>query len=184
MPDYRRADVPGGTYFFTVNTYGRQTVLIEKNIRQALRQGIERARRSLPFQIDAWVLLPDHLHCLWTLPPEDNNFSARWAIIKRHVSKCCSKRVDATLSQSRQRRKETNFWQRRFWEHLIRDEADYRRHVDYVHWNPVKHGYVTTVADWPHSTFHRYVKQGVYPPDWCGAGVDFDRSKYGERFER
>jgi len=148
MPDYRRSRVQGGTYFFTVNTYGRQAVLTEDAVREALRQGIESARRTLPFTIDAWVLLPDHLHCLWTLPPNDHNFSARWAIIKRHVSRRCSSPSKATLSQSRQQRNESGFWQRRFWEHLIRDETDFRRHMDYIHWNPMKHGYVKRVADW------------------------------------
>ena len=101
MPDYRRSRVQGGTYFFTVTTYGRQAMLIEDPVREALRQGIASARRTLPFAIDAWVLLPDHLHYLWTLPPEDHNFSARWAIIKRHVSRRYSPPGKAPLSQSR-----------------------------------------------------------------------------------
>ena len=180
MSNYRRAKVQGGRYFFTVNTYGRQAVLIEDSVLEALRQGIESARRTLPFEIDAWVLLPDHLHCLWTLSPEDHNFSARWAIIKRHVSRRCSPSDQSRLSQSRQRRNESGFWQRRFWEHLIRDETDFRRHMDYIHWNPMKHGYVKRVADWPYSTFHRYVRQGVYPPDWGGVDVDVESGEFGE----
>jgi putative transposase len=180
MSDYRRAKVQGGVYFFTVITYDRQAVLLEEAVRAALRQGIENARRTLPFEIEAWVLLPDHLHCLWTLPPEDHNFSARWAIIKRQVSRDCSLPHQPMLSQSRQRRNESGFWQRRFWEHLIRDETDFRHHMDYIHWNPVKHGYVKQVADWPYSTFHRHVRRGWYPPDWGGAGVDAMKGEFGE----
>lgn len=130
MPDYRRTCVPGGTYFFTVTTYQRLPVLTEQHFRLALRHGIETARRTLPFRIEAWVLLPDHLHCLWTLPPEDRDFAARWAIIKRQVSRSGAKLSERTSSESRQKRRESGFWQRRFWEHLIRDEADFRRHVE------------------------------------------------------
>jgi putative transposase len=180
MPDYRRTHVSGGTYFFTVNTYRRRSMLMEDNVRQALRQGIERARRTLPFEIDAWVLLPDHLHCLWTLPLGDNNYSARWAIIKREVSRCCGNDVQEKVSESMRKRGERGIWQRRFWEHLIRDESDLRRHADYIHWNPVKHGYVRRVVDWPYSTFHRYVRQGVYPSDWGGVTEDDREGEYGE----
>ena len=155
MPDYRRACVPGGTYFFTVATYRRQPVLTEETLRMGLRVGIERARRTLPFTIDAWVLLPDHLHCTWTLPPQDSDFAERWSLIKRHTSRSCTGCGNESLSRSRQRRKESGLWQRRFLEHLIRDEVDFSQHVEYIHWNPVKHGYVRSVADWPYSTFHR-----------------------------
>ncbi len=129
----------GGTYFFTVNTYHRQPILTDDLIRRTLREGICQARQTLLFKIKAWVLLPDHLHCIWTLPSGDANFPARWAIIKRYVSR----RYDGHflrmqgLSHSRRKRKESALWQRRFWEHLIRNEADFRRHVDYIHWNPV-----------------------------------------------
>ena len=171
MPEYRRAKREGGTYFFTVNTYHRQPILTDVLIRQALREGIDKARQTLPFKIAAWVLLPDHLHCIWTLPPEDANFSARWAVVKRCVSKCCAaQRIGAWDAPytSRRIRKESGIWQRRFWEHMIRDEDDFKRHVDYIHWNPVKHGHVRKVSDWPYSTFHRFVKNGSYPPDWGG----------------
>jgi len=183
MPNYRRPGVRGGTYFFTVVTHGRQPVLTQDVVRQALREGIAAARAIMPFKIEAWVLLPDHLHCIWTLPEGDSGFSARWGIIKRHVTKRCAARMDDShrLSASRRSRREKAIWQRRFWEHLVRDDTDFNHHVDYVHWNPVKHGYARRAADWPYSTFRRYVAQGSYPSDWGGEnfseGAD---SSYGE----
>jgi len=182
MPDYRRAGISGGTYFFTVNTFRRQTLLIEDRVRHALRAGIESTRRAHPFSVEAWVLLPDHLHCIWRLPPGNADFSVRWAMIKRYVTKqCASGLAGSRLSESRQKRNERGFWQRRFWEHAIRDEADFRAHVDYIHWNPVKHGYVKQAKDWPYSTFHRFVAKGIYPEAW--GGIDdtmMDERRYGE----
>jgi putative transposase len=170
MPEYRRARVPGGTYFFTVNTFRRGRFLVQEPFRNALRDGIATARAVLPFHIVAWVLLPEHLHCIWQLPEGDADFSRRWAIIKRTVSGQCGHLVmhDAALSRSKMQRKESAVWQRRFWEHQIRDDLDLRRHVDYIHFNPVKHGHVARVGDWPYSTFHRYVERGIYPSDWAG----------------
>jgi len=170
MPEYRRAKVPGGTYFFTVITYQRGKFLTDEPFRHALREGIALARKILPFAIEAWVLLPDHLHCIWRLPQADADYARRWAIIKRHVSRQCGHLLahDAVLSESRLARKESAVWQRRYWEHQIRDEADFARHVDYIHYNPVKHGYVKRVADWPYSSFHRLVQAGMYPRAWAG----------------
>jgi len=170
MPEYRRADTQGGTYFFTVNTDRRQPILTETTVRLALREGIMEARERFPFEILAWVLLPDHLHCIWTLPDGDADFAKRWGIIKRHVSSRCGAALnnEKCLSESRRKRKETSLWQRRYWEHCIRDEKDFISHVEYIHWNPVKHGLVKRVADWPYSTFHRSVAQGMYPADWGG----------------
>jgi putative transposase len=169
MPNYRRANTPGATYFFTVITNGRKPYLANEDVRKALREGIESTRERRPFTIDAWVLLPDHLHCIWTLPADDSDFSIRWTGIKQHVSDACAPiYVDpSTLNSSQRKRGESGFWQRRFWEHLIRDELDFERHVDYIHWNPVKHDYVDHCADWSYSTFHRYVAQGIYPLDWA-----------------
>lgn len=149
MPEYRRAKALGATYFFTVVTYERQALLADENVRNTLHGGMQLVREKFPFESDAWVLLPDHLHCIWTLPTGGANFSARWAIIKGHVSQRCRARLphQERLTASRRKRKELAFWQRRFWEHQIRDESDFRRHVDYIHWNPVKHGHVTKVAD-------------------------------------
>ena len=169
MPNYRRATVAGGTYFFTVVTYRRQHCLCDDDVRAALRAGIEYTRERLPFAIDAWVLLPDHLHCIWTLPPGDADFGKRWGLIKRFVSLHCSRlRHDNWLTASKQTRNESTLWQRRFWEHQIRNDQDFKHHVDYIHHNPVKHGHAQRVADWPHSTFHRYVAKGVYTVDWAG----------------
>ncbi len=182
MPEYRRAKVPGGTYFFTVTTYQRGKFMADAPFRNALRDGIELARKTLPFDIEAWVLLPDHMHCIWRLPEGDADYAKRWAVIKRHVSKHCGHWLarHVALSESRLARKESAIWQRRFWEHQIRDEHDFAKHVDYIHYNPVKHGYAERVADWPHSTFHRYVRAGVYSRDWAGSGVVMRDSDFGE----
>jgi putative transposase len=203
MPDYRRTRVRGGTFFFTVVSYRRRPVLCDKGIRAAIRQAVYVVRNERPFDIDAWVLLPDHLHCVWTLPPNDADFSTRWAMIKRYVTKtahgarsapydsrpsavgCVSRTVTNGARsapykpQSKIRRHEGFLWQRRFWEHTVRDNEDLKRCLDYVHWNPVKHGHVSRVADWPFSTFHRYVRQGMYGPDW-GGSVAIDDRGFGE----
>lgn len=170
MSDYRRANTKGGTYFFTLVTHRRQKILTHDDAREALRAGIRKTRALFPFQIDAWILLPDHLHCIWTLPEGDADFAKRWGMIKRHVSQRCAHLVksDESPSLSKLNRHETNFWQRRFWEHQIRDETDFTMHINYIHWNPLKHGLVAQVSDWPHSSFHRYVAEGVYPKNWCG----------------
>jgi putative transposase len=184
MPEYRRIKTAGGTYFFTVNTNQRQPILTAEPFRQALRQGIQRARQTLPFKIEAWVLLPDHLHAIWTLPPNDSNFSSRWAIIKRQVSKDCMNQFYELekMGDSRQSRHESGIWQRRFWEHQIRDDLDFKRlHMDYLHWNPVKHGYVQKAIDWPFSSFHRLLAKGIYSPDWGREAIDTaDGDTYGE----
>ncbi len=128
------------------------------------------------------MLLPDHLHCIWTLPPNDADFGVRWAMIKRFVTKQCSAELkrDEWMNQSKLKRKESTLWQRRFWEHQIRDERDYERHMDYLHYNPVKHGLVAKVTDWPHSTFHRYVRQGVYKEDWAVVDSEQEPEGFGE----
>lgn len=174
MSRYRRANTAGGTYFFTVITYRRQIFLCDEDVRKALRTAINRVRERHQFQIDAWVLLPDHLHCVWTLPPGDADFSLRWNLIKRFVTRDCGERLLKAewINDSKRAHRESTLWQRRFWEHEIRDERDYRAHVDYVHFNPVKHGHVERVIDWPYSSFHRYVREGVFPADWGGGRVD------------
>jgi putative transposase len=170
MPEYRRIKVKGGTYFFTVVTSGRQPILTHEHVRAALREGIQEVRHSLPLSIYAWVLLPDHLHAIWTLPENDDNFASRWAVIKRSVSEQYSAPdgIVGSIDDSNGKRGEKRIWQRRFWDHLIRDDLDLHRHLDYLHCNPVKHGYVKRVIDWPYSTFHRYVAKGLYPNDWGG----------------
>lgn len=136
-------------------------------------------RAELPFEIVALVLLPDHLHAVWTLPPGDPDYPRRWAMIKRHVAREARCGVAAPLPRSMAARHETGVWQRRHREHLIRDEADLQRHVDYIHINPVKHGYVERVADWPHCAFHRYVKRGWLPPEWAAESADGDFGEVG-----
>uniref|UniRef100_UPI00405617D1 REP-associated tyrosine transposase n=1 Tax=Candidatus Electronema sp. TaxID=2698783 RepID=UPI00405617D1 len=182
MPNYRRADVKGGTYFFTVVTFRRQTFLCDEPVRTALRQAIERTRQEHPFTIEAMVLLPDHLHCIWTLPPDDAAFGLRWSMIKRFVTQHCAAALHRPewLTASMRQRKEATLWQRRFWEHLLRDEQDYARHVDYIHYNPVKHGWAQAVAEWPWSTFHRYVQQGVYEKGWAGTSNSEAEEDFGE----
>ena len=171
MSRYRRASAAGSSYFFTVVAYRRQPFLCNETIRNTLRTAIEKVRTLRPFVIDAWVLLPDHLHCMWTLPDDDADFSTRWMIIKRAVSLACKEdyRRAGLLTTSKLKHRESTIWQRRFWEHQIRNEDDFDRHVDYIHFNPVKHGHVQHAADWPYSTFHRYVRDGVYARDWAGA---------------
>lgn len=166
MPDYRRAWHPGGTYFFTVNLLQRQgNDLLVRHI-ELLRSTVDLVRRRHPFQIHGWVVLPEHLHCVIELPVGDADFATRWRLIKIGFSKALPK--TERLSEVRIRRGERGIWQRRYWEHLIRDERDFQAHMDYVHINPVKHGLVQRVADWPYSTFHRLVAKGVYPDDWAG----------------
>jgi len=165
MPNYRRAWVPGGTYFFTVTLVDRHADLLVREI-DLLRRMIAQCKCHHPFQIDAWVVLPEHMHCLWTLPPGDHDFATRWKVIKSGFSRRLAEGDPLSLAQ--RRRGQRSIWQARYWEHLIRSEQDYRRHFDYIHINPVKHGLVSTVKDWPFSTFHRAVAEGIYPVDWAG----------------
>ena len=178
MSEYRRAYFPGGTYFFTVKTFERRPVLTREDYRIALRKAIVEVRHNLPFDSIAWVLLPDHIHTIWKLPERDANFSLRWSLIKQHVTRQCRDGA-VPSSLSRQNRREGTIWQRRFWEHLIRDDGDLEHHVNYIHYNPVKHGYVSKVADWPYSTFHRYVQRGSYPLNWADAN-DAQNRGFGE----
>lgn len=183
MSDYRRAATPGGCYFFTVVTHLRRELLATPEHVAVLRSVVREVRDVLPFQIDAWVILPDHMHCVWTLPPNDRDFSKRWGLIKagftRHVA---AREESVQRTASRLRRREGTVWQRRFWEHEIRNEEDFRLHMDYTHYNPVKHGLVPVVKDWPHSTFHQCVRSGIYPVDW-GGGVSREleaSARFGE----
>jgi putative transposase len=163
MTDYRRNRVPGGTFFFTVNLYDRKSRLLVQHI-DLLRDAVRQMQRRAPLHIDAWVVLPDHMHCLWTLPDGDTDFSGRWNAIKINFSRKIP--AGEYCSASRAAKRERGIWQRRFWEHTIRDDCDYARHIDYIHFNPVKHGLVDRAADWPFSSFHRAVTQGLYPLEW------------------
>ncbi|MBR1197086.1 transposase [Bradyrhizobium sp. AUGA SZCCT0240] len=176
MPNYRRAFIPGGCWFFTVNLLERRKTLLADHIAM-LREAVAITRRDHSFTIDAFVVLPDHLHAVWQLPPGDHDFSTRWRLIKTRFARALPKQE--RLSAGRVARHERGIWQRRFWEHLIRDESDYARHVEYCYINPLRHGLVTRVCDWPYSSFHRDVRAGLFPEDWAGDGeVDGD---FGER---
>ena len=168
MSRYRRSRTPGGTYFFTVVTYQRRPILTQLESREILRQVIHEVRKSHPFTVDAWVLLPNHFHCLWTLPEGDEDYSKRLGLIKASFSKKAKQLFhrEKWMNQSKKQHRESTIWQRRFWEHKIRDDRDYQNHMDYLHYNPVKHELVKRVKDWPYSTFHRYVEKGVYPDEW------------------
>ena len=162
MVRYRRNFVAGGTFFFTVTLADRRSSALVDHIAE-LRAAFRQTRRERSFAIDAIVILPDHLHTIMTLPPEDADFSGRWRRIKSLFTHDV---VRSGLPVTRNRRGEYTLWQRRFWEHTVRDESDLGRHVDYIHYNPVKHGLVSRVSDWPHSSFHRYVRTGVLPAAW------------------
>ena len=165
MPDYHRNRVPGGTFFFTVNLRDRDSDLLVRQV-EMLREAVRRVRARAPFRIDAWVVLPDHMHCLWTLPPGDADFPGRWRAIKIAFAKSLPEGEPRTPVMIR--RGERGIWQRRYWEHTIRDDRDFAAHMDYTHFNPVKHGLVGHPADWPYSSFGRCVASGLYPPDWMG----------------
>jgi putative transposase len=177
MPHYIRAYVPGGSYFFTVALLERRRRLLTEHI-DALRAAFASVRRERPFHIDAIVVLPDHLHCLWTLPPDDVDYSTRWRLLKALFARTLS--PGERLSERRQQKGERGVWQRRFWEHVIRDQRDFNTHCDYLHYNPVKHGHVTRVADWPYSSFHRFVENGTYPLDWAGNPELLNVAGFGE----
>jgi len=155
MAEYRRLRIAGGCYFFTVNLADRGSDRLVRDI-ALLRDAVACTRVRRPFRIDAWVVLPNHLHAVWTLPYGDDDFSTRWATIKRLFA--FHAYGEEPRSASRAARRERGLWQRRFWEHAIRDDDDYRAHVDYVHFNPVKHGFVTDAGDWPYSTLHRRLR--------------------------
>jgi putative transposase len=176
MPDYRRNRVPGGTFFFTVNLLDHRSNLLVARI-DAVRDAVRQVRARAPFHIDAWVVLPDHMHCLWTLPQGDADFPGRWRAIKTAFAK--SLPIGEPRSPVMTSRGERGIWQRRYWEHTIRDDRDLAAHMDYTHFNPVKHGLVAHPADWPHSSFHRCVNIGLYPAGWRG-GSD-EPQKTGER---
>ena len=155
MPQYIRAIVPGGTFFFTVTLLERRRNLLTEHL-DHLRSAFMAARQRRPFTVEAIVILPDHLHCIWTLPSGDADFSARWHDIKARFAAQIP--PGERLSERRLKKGERGIWYWRFWEHVIRDERDYEHHVDYIHYNPVKHGHVMRVADWRYSSFHHYVR--------------------------
>ncbi len=168
MTDYRRFYIPGSTWFFTVNLAERwgNHLLVEQI--DSLRAAFRYVKKRKPFRMEAVVVMPDHLHCIWTLPEGDADFSIRWSLLKSHFSRAIPD--GERISESRLKRRERGIWQRRFWAHLLTSQEDFNAHCDYIHWNPVKHGYVERVADWPHSSFDRFVRLGVYSESWGHSG--------------
>jgi REP-associated tyrosine transposase len=175
MVAYRRNFVPGGTFFFTVVLADRRSSLLIDRV-DSLRTAFRVTRKERPFSVDAIVVLPDHLHAMLTLPSDDSDFSGRWRRIKSLFTR---QAVARGFAGARNAKGEYQLWQRRFWEHTIRHEADFERHADYIHYNPVKHGLVSQVVDWRYSSFHRYVRQGILPMDWGGKLV-FPARGFGE----
>ena len=165
--EYRHTRQQGGTYFFTVNLAERSSSLLVDRI-DDLRNAVRTVKQRHPFEIVAWVVLRDHMHAVWTLPEGDGDCATRWMLIKAGFSRVVPK--GERIRAARLRKGERGLWQRRFWEHLITNETDLRRHVDYVHINPVKHGYVARASDWPYSSIHRYIGRGLVPVDWAGDG--------------
>lgn len=168
MTEYRRFYIANATWFFTVNLAQRHNnnLLIQEI--DSLRIAFRYVQQRKPFHINAVVILPDHLHCMWTLPPGDDDYSTRWNLLKGHFSRAIN--PGERISDSRLKRRERGIWQRRFWAHLIVNQDDFNHHVDYIHWNPLKHGHVKQIGDWPYSSFHRFVKAGIYPANWGHSG--------------
>jgi len=176
MVYYRRNRVPGGTYFFTVTLADRRSQALVEHI-ALVRKAFRQVYRERPFRMEAVVVLPDHLHTVWTLPEGDDNYSRRWRAIKSRFTRLVRQ---AGVSLNPNAKGEYDLWQRRYWEHTIRDEDDLQRHVDYIHYNPVKHGLVKRVADWPYSSFHRYVRLGRLSPDWGSIQMLSHAGNFGE----
>ncbi|MGP4714350.1 MULTISPECIES: REP-associated tyrosine transposase [unclassified Psychrobacter] len=171
MRTYIRDKTKGGTYFLTMTLLDRKSDLLTKHINE-FRHAYRLTRQNHDFKLNAMVLLPDHVHMLITLAEDSDNYAVIISSIKTHFSRQIKKSASETISHSRVRNRERGIWQRRFWEHRIRDELDYQRHMDYIHYNAVKHGYVARPSDWQYSTFQRCVEKGFCPLDWGGVGVD------------
>ena len=168
MSDYRRAHVPGGTFFLTIVTYQRTSLFgVDENV-CLLRRALAQVMREMPFRLPAAVVLPDHLHFLWCLPSGDTAFSARVGRMKiiftRLLRGCLT--TPSGVSFSRSKHRESNVWQRRFWEHAIKDEEDFEKHLDYIHYNPVRHGLAACPHSWKYSSFPKWVRSGLYPERW------------------
>ena len=174
---YRRSNTAGGTYFFTVNLADRNSGMLVRNI-DLLREVMGYVKSAHPFAVLAMVVLPEHLHALWRLPASDSDYPMRWSLIKAGFSRRLDK--GERIRASRVAKRERGIWQRRYWEHQIRDETDLARHVEYIHYNPVKHGWVTRPVDWPHSTLHGHIDREMVTADW-GGGMGDDTGAYGER---
>ena len=177
--NYRRVFVPGASYFFTLTLQDRRSDLLICKIKE-LRIAFQRVMKTSPFTIDGIVVLPEHMHMTMTLPPDDTNYSQRISFIKSAFSRQIEPME--CINSSRRTKRERGIWQRRFWEHLIRDEQDYEKHLNYIHYNPVKHGHVKSPSEWPHSSIHRYINSGILSANWASSGVSGQDSKlqFGE----
>jgi putative transposase len=182
MSDLRRTKINAAWYFFTVLTHRRRSFLTDDFARRILKEAFCRIKSDRPFDMPVFCLLPNHLHCIWKMPEGDCDYSTRWALIKRAFSRAyiAAGGTEAVQTESRHKKRELGIWQRRFWEHRIRDRDDYWNHLHYIHYNPVKHGLVDRIADWPYSTYHRFSKQGLYKDfDWSL----FKADEYDEQME-
>ncbi|VAX11404.1 Transposase and inactivated derivatives [hydrothermal vent metagenome] len=175
---YRRSKTCGASYFFTVNLADRQSRLL-LDYSETLRDAFRQVKKRHPFHIDAVVILPDHLHTIWTLPDGDSDYPMRWGLIKAGFSRNIE--MNEPRSKSRKLKRERGIWQRRYWEHQIKDETDYNHHVDYIHINPVKHGYVAQASMWDYSSIHRYIEMGMVDESWAYKIDDLEMSDFGER---
>lgn len=178
MPRYVRSNTKGATYFFTLISYNRRKILCENDLLKAFKDSIKVIQQHYPFEIIAWVQMPDHLHCIWKLPDNDADYSMRWSQIKRLTTQACPQYhlPIHELSPSKISRNERGVWQRRFFEHQIKSEADFIKYMDYIHYNPVKHRLVERAIDWPYSSFHRHIKAGNYSADWGSNSIDFSET--------
>jgi putative transposase len=169
MPNYRRAFLPGGTFFFTLVTHDRRPILCEPAARAMLHGAFDECRRERPFDLLAVVLLPDHLHAIWRLPAGDPDYASRWSFIKSAFTRgwLAAGGAESAVSASRRRNRRRGVWQRRFWEHCLRDQDDLNRHADYIHYNPVKHGFARCPHEWEWSSFERWMGANFYERDWC-----------------
>ena len=183
MPEYRRVLIKGGTYFMTFITYQRREIFSSPDVRDLFFTALLKTKQYNPFDVVAYCLLPDHIHMIWQLPEKDSDFSNRVSVLKRRFSKSYTEKYGLSIPKdpSRSKRREVTIWQRRFWEHYIRDTDDLHRHIDYIHYNPVKHGLVKRVCDWSVSSFHDYARAGLYDLDWGDESIIMDRNhNYGE----
>ncbi len=178
MSNYRRNKQSGATYFFTLCLQDRKSRILVDYI-DALRLAYRKTHHKKPFITEAMVILPDHIHILWTMPMNDDDYANRIRLFKSHFTRQLPATIKQTDNKNRQAHKQTGIWQLRYWEHTIRDERDFTNHINYIHYNPVKHGYVKDVVDWKYSTFHRYVKSGLYEQDW-GSNIGEITGDFGE----
>ncbi|MGA9398589.1 MAG: transposase [Anaerolineaceae bacterium] len=176
---YRRSYAMGGTFFFTIVPYQRSTLFIDEANVGLLIKAIEEVRKKLPFEIIAQAIMPDHLHSIWELPVEDTDYPTRLRLIKSFFTRRFKRGKEDIQTSSRLLKKEQTVWQRRYWEHQIRDEKDLERHIEYIHYNPVHHGLVELPTEWKYSTFHRYVEDGLYTVDWTADVIFKDRNDVG-----